>query len=308
MIKRTLYFGNPAYLCLKDKQLSIETVVESETKLASVPIEDIGMMVVDHPQITLTSGLLQLLQENNVGVITCDYRHMPQSLLLPIEGNSIQQERYDDQLAASEPLKKQLWQQTVIQKIRNQAASLNNLELNADYLVPLYRNVKSGDADNCEATAASFYWQTIFVKHVPEFKRISRIQGVPNQLPPPPNNYLNYGYSILRGTMARSIVCAGLLPTLGIFHRNRYNAYCLADDLMEPYRPYIDQIVHQMICNFGLVEEMGKEHKATLLKIPAIDVVMDGEKSPLMLATQRTAVSLVKCFEGTQRKILYPEM
>ena len=308
MIKRTLYFGNPAYLRLKDQQLSIESIVDGETKFASVPVEDIGVIVVDHPQITITSGLLQLLQENNVGVITCDYRHMPQSLLLPIEGNSTQQERYDDQLAASEPLKKQLWQQTVIQKIRNQAASLNSLELNADYLVPLYRNVKSGDADNCEATAAAFYWQTIFIKHVPEFKRISRIQGVSNPIPPPPNNYLNYGYSILRGTMARSIVCAGLLPTLGIFHRNRYNAYCLADDLMEPYRPYVDQIVHQMVCDFGLLEEMGKEHKATLLKIPAIDVMMDGEKSPLMLATQRTAVSLVKCFEGSQRKILYPEL
>jgi CRISPR-associated protein Cas1 len=308
MIKRTLYFGNPAYLRLKDKQLSIETMVEGESKTVTVPVEDIGIMMIDHPQITITSGLLQLLQENNVGVITCDYRHMPQSLLLPIEGNSIQQERYDAQLAASEPLKKQLWQQTITQKIKNQATALNNLEFNADYLVPLYRNVKSGDTDNCESTAAAFYWQTIFIKHVPSFKRIGRLQSQPTQVPPPPNNYLNYGYSILRGTMARSIVCAGLLPTLGIFHRNRYNAYCLADDLMEPYRPYVDQIVHQMICDFGLIEEMGREHKAILLKIPAIDVTIDGESSPLMVATQRTAVSLVKCFEGSQRKILYPEL
>jgi CRISPR-associated protein Cas1 len=299
MIKRTLYFGNPAYLRLKDKQLSIESTIEGEIKTATIPVEDIGIMVIDHPQITLTSGLIQLLQENNVGLITCDYRHMPQSMLLPLEGNSIQQERYDNQLAASEPLKKQLWQQTVIQKIKNQAGTLNNLLLKSDYLIPLHKNVKSGDTDNCEATAAVYYWQTIF-KHVNGFVR--------HREGPPPNNFLNYGYSILRGTMARSIVSAGLLPTLGIFHRNRYNAFCLADDLMEPYRPYVDEIVYQMVNEFGPVKELEKEHKIILLKIPAMDVFIDGEKSPLMLATQRTAVSLVKCFEGEQRKLVYPEI
>jgi len=119
---------------------------------------------------------------------------------------------------------------------------------------------------------------------------------------------LNYGYAILRGTMARSIVAAGLLPTLGIFHRNRYNAFCLADDLMEPYRPYVDEIVYRMVNELGAVEELTKEHKTVLLKIPAMDVMIDGEKSPLMLATQRTAVSLVKCFAGEQRKLVYPEI
>ena len=299
MIKRTLYFGNPATLRLKDKQLQIEVRVEDELKTTLVPVEDIGIVVIDNPQIIITSGLIQALQENNVALITCDYRHMPQSLLLPIEGNSVQQERYDNQLAASEPLKKQLWQQTIIQKIKNQAGILNSLSLNADYLIPLHKNVKSGDTDNCEATAAVYYWQTIF-KHINGFVR--------HREGPPPNNFLNYGYAILRGTMARSIVAAGLLPTLGIFHRNRYNAFCLADDLMEPYRPYIDEIVHKMISEFGPVEEMLKDHKAILLKIPAIDVIIDGEKSPLMIATQRTAVSLVKCFEGGQRKLLYPEI
>ena len=301
MIKRTLYFGNPAYLKLKDRQLSIESLVDGETKTAAVPVEDIGIIIIDNPQITLTSGLLQALQENNTGLITCDYRHMPQSLLLPLEGHSIQQERYDNQIAASEPLKKQLWAQTITQKIKNQAAVLDNLLLKSDYLVPLYRNVKSGDSDNCEATAAAYYWPTLF-KHIAGFRRITEPESIP------PNNLLNYGYAILRATMARSIVAAGLLPTLGIFHRNRYNAFCLADDLMEPYRPYIDQIVHNMVKEFGTVYEMQKEHKAVLLKIPAIDVIMEGERSPLMLATQRTAVSLVKCFEGSQRKLIYPDL
>ena len=309
MIKRTLYFGNPSYLSIKNAQLNIRLpevekndLLPTEFKrdaLATIPVEDIGIVVIDNPQITLTSGLLQALQENNVAVIICDYRHMPQSLLLPIEGNSIQQERYDAQLAASEPLKKQLWQQTVIQKIKNQASALDSLKLQSDYLIPLHRNVKSGDTDNCEATAAVYYWQTIF-KHVSGFVR--------HREGPAPNHYLNYGYAILRATMARSIVAAGLLPTLGIFHKNRYNAYCLADDLMEPYRPYVDQIVHQMVAEMGTTDEMTKEHKAILLKIPAIDVTIDGEKSPLMIATQRTAVSIVKCFNGEQRKILYPEL
>lgn len=300
MIKRTIYFGNPAKLNLKDKQLTIATTTENgETLNRSIPVEDIGVLLIDNPQITLTSGLIQALQENNVALITCDYKHMPQSILLPIEGNSIQQERYDTQLAASEPLKKQLWQQTVTQKIKNQAAVLNKLQFNSDYLIPLYKNVKSGDSDNCEATAAVYYWQTIF-KQINGF--IRHREG------PAPNNYLNYGYTILRATMARSIVAAGLLPTLGIFHRNRYNAFCLADDLMEPYRPYVDEIVYDMVKEFELVQELQKEHKAVLLKIPAIDVVIDGEKSPLMIATQRTAVSLVKCFEGSQRKLLYPEI
>jgi CRISPR-associated protein Cas1 len=299
MIKRTLYFGNPGFLKLKDKQLSIETTIDGETKTALIPVEDIGIVMIDNQQITITSGLIQALQENNVALITCDNRHMPQSMLLPLEGNSIQQERYDNQLAATEPLKKQLWQQTIIQKIKNQGASLDSLNLKSNYLIPLHRSVKSGDTDNCEATAAVYYWQTIF-KHIDGFVR--------HREGPPPNNFLNYGYAILRGTMARSIVAAGLLPTLGIFHKNRYNAYCLADDLMEPYRPYVDKIVHAMVDEFGPVTDMAKEHKAILLKIPTLDVLLDGEKSPLMLATQRTAVSLVKCYEGVQRKLLYPEL
>lgn len=299
MIKRTLYFGNPAYLKLKDKQLSIETQGDLTSRTVSVPVEDIGIIVIDHPQITITSGLIQLLQDENVAIITCDWKHMPQSLLLPIEGNKTQQERYSEQVNASEPLKKQLWQQTITQKIKNQAAVLDSFLLKSDYLVPLYKNVKSGDSDNCEATAAAYYWKT-FMGHINGFRREK--EG------PPPNNYLNYGYTILRGTMARSIVCAGLLPTLGIFHRNRYNAYCLADDLMEPYRPYVDELVYKMVDQFGVVEVLEKEHKAELLKVPALDVTIGGEKSPLMTATQRTAVSLVKCFMGEQRKLLYPEL
>lgn len=318
MIKRTLYFGNPAYLSLNNAQLQLrlpeieknETLPETYKKevKASIPVEDIGIVMLDHKQITVTQALLEALLENNVAVITCDSTHHPSGLLLPLSGNTIQNERFRAQLDATEPLKKQLWAQTVMQKIKNQAILFEMRKLNHSYLVPLHKNVKSGDTDNCEATAASFYWSNLFTNLkgpnenmlIPAFKRFR--EG------PPPNNYLNYGYAILRATMARSIVGAGLLPTLGIFHHNRYNAFCLADDLMEPYRPYVDRVVCAILEENGMLEELTPEVKALLLKIPAMDVSMGGEKSPLMNATQRTAVSLVKCFNGEQRKLLYPEL
>lgn len=309
MIKRTLYFGNPAYLSLSNSQLVVRLpevekndTLSSEFKknaTASIPVEDIGIIVLDNKQVTITQGLLDALLSNNTVVLTCDSTHHPTGLLMPLSGNTIQNERFRAQLDATEPLKKQLWAQTVTQKIKNQYAVLKGKGIAADYLHPIYKNVKSGDADNAEATAALFYWQKLFYS-VPEFRRFR--EGIP------PNNYLNYGYAILRATMARSIVGAGLLPTLGIHHANRYNAYCLADDLMEPYRPYVDEVVHALVDSHGLTSELPKEIKTELLLIPAMDVVMDGEKSPLMKATQRTAVSLVKCFEGEQRKLLYPDM
>lgn len=308
MIKRTIYFGNPSYLSLTNSQLVLRLPeVEKNDTLppsfkkeaqASLPIEDIGIVILDHKQITITQALMEALLENNVALITCDSTHHPTGLMLPLCGNTIQNERFRAQLDATEPLKKQLWAQTISQKIKNQAAHFSSLSFDVNYLIPLYRNVKSGDADNCEATAAAYYWKNIF-PFIEEFKR--HREGMA------PNNYLNYGYALLRATMARSIVGAGLLPTLGIFHHNRYNAYCLADDLMEPYRPYVDKVVCSIIAEHGINEDIPKEVKAILLKIPAMDVLMEDEKSPLMNATQRTAVSLVKCFNGEQRKLVYPE-
>jgi len=308
MIKRTLYFGNPSYLCLTNSQLvlrlpeveknsNLPLSFKSEAK-ASIPVEDIGIVVLDHKQITITQALLEALMENNAVVITCNSTHHPSGLLMPLNGNTVQNERFRSQLDATEPLKKQLWAQTITQKIKNQSMVLEARGIENEFLIPLYRNVKSGDTDNCEATAAAYYWQHIF-PGIEGFKRFR--EGIP------PNNYLNYGYALLRATMARSLVGAGLLPTLGIHHANRYNAYCLADDIMEPYRPYVDQVVCETVDRYGTDENISTEIKTILLKIPAMDVNLDGEKSPLMVATQRTAVSLVRCFEGEQRKILYPE-
>ena len=296
MIKRTLYFGNPAYLKTINEQLVIERPDEDSKK---VPIEDIGLVFLDHQQITITQALMAKLLANNVALITCNETHHPVGLLLNLDGNTLQSQRFKEQLDASVPLKKQLWQQTVEQKIRNQAAVLEKVREENKYLLNLAANVKSGDAENAEARAAGYYWKRVF----PDFLEFTRERyGLP------PNNLLNYGYAILRAVVARSLVGSGLLPTLGIHHRNQYNAYCLADDIMEPYRPYVDNVVYQIVRGNGRFLEMTPDMKKTLLDIPAIDVQLDGQQSPLMNAVTRTTASLVRCFEGSQLKILYPEM
>lgn len=298
MIKRTLYFGNPAYLKTRNEQLVMQLEETGEEK--SVPIEDIGLMVLDHQQITITQALLAKLLDNNTALITCDDKHHPVGLFFNLDGHSLQSMKFKAQIEASEPLKKQLWQQTVIAKIQNQALLLGMERKENRFLLELAKTVKSGDTGNAEATAATYYWKNIF----PDFLGFKR-----HREGAPPNNLLNYGYAILRAVTARSITASGLLPTLGIFHRNQYNAYCLADDIMEPYRPYVDKLVCNMVrMNGDFLEFMTREMKQELLSIPAMDVQLDGEKSPLMVAMQRTTASLSKCFEGKQRKILYPEL
>ena len=295
MIKRTLYFGNPAYLKTANEQLVIEMHDTGETK--SVPIEDIGIMILDHQQITITQAVLAKLLANNTALITCDNTHHPVGLQLCLDGHTLQSQKFKAQIGASAPLKKQLWQQTIISKIENQASLLKSERAENKYLLNLASSVKSGDSSNTEAKAALYYWKHIFPDFL-EFKR--ERYGLP------PNNLLNYGYAVLRAIVARSLVASGLLPTLGIFHRNQYNAYCLADDVMEPYRPFADKVVCNIIRMNGKFLEMTSNMKKELLSIPVMDVVIDGQKSPLMNAVQRTTASLAKCFEGNSRKILYP--
>jgi CRISPR-associated protein Cas1 len=202
-------------------------------------------------------------------------------------------------LDAGLPLKKQLWQQTIMAKIKNQAVMLQKQGKDNEWLMQWCKEVRSGDPDNYEAQAAAYYWQNIFPSTM-DFKR-SR-EGLP------PNNLLNYGYALLRAVVARGLVGSGLLPTLGIHHANKYNAYCLADDIMEPYRPFVDQVVCEIIASGEDYTELTKNIKQKLLVIPAMDIMIDGQNSPLMVGLQRTTSSLVKCFEGSERKIIYPEM
>ena len=245
MIKKTLCFTNPAYLSLHQCQLVIRLpeVVENENLSnvlkeqaeRTIPVEDIGVVVLDHRRITITSGALDALLENNCAVITCNAQGHPVGLLLPLSGNTLQSERFREQIASSLPLRKQLWQQTIKQKITNQATVLRSVTGNDEKCMQVWaEQVRSGDPDNIEARAAAHYWQHLFPE-LPHFVRAREGE--------PPNNLLNYGYAILRAVVARALVGSGLLPTLGIHHHNRYNAYCLADDIMEPYRPYVDRLV-----------------------------------------------------------------
>ena len=321
MIKRTLYFGNPAYLSKKNEQLIIkipennsvdEGVVKEEndeydanekykerTNQNIVPIEDIGIIILDNNQVTITQSLLSTLLENNCAVVSCDKSHMPTGLFLPLSVNQIQSERFQAQIESSIPLRKQLWQQTITAKIKNQAALLRRRrKIKIDNMLRWAKTVKSGDAANLEGRAAAFYWKNLFPEEL-EFNR--------DRYGEPPNQLLNYGYSILRAIIARGLVSSGLLPTFGIHHHNKYNSYCLADDIMEPYRPYIDDMVCEIVENGEDFTELSTSIKKQLLEIATVTIRIENERSPLMVGAQRTTASLAKCFLGSQRRIIYPE-
>lgn len=312
MIKKTLYFGNPAYLSLRMGQMVIKLPeVETDCNLpepikkqveVTKPVEDIGVVVLDNRRITITQGLLEALLENNCAIITCDSHSLPVGLMLPLYGNTTQNERFRDQLAASLPLKKQLWQQTIKMKISNQATVLVACAGNKSPTMQKWaEDVRSGDPDNIEGRAAAYYWKNLFVG----------IDGLDNftrgREGDTPNNLLNYGYAILRAVVARALVSSGMLPTLGIHHHNRYNAYCLADDIMEPYRPYVDELVYSIVRENGIKNlNLSREVKARLLTIPTLDVIIGGKYSPLMVAVTQTTASLYKCFTEELRRIAYP--
>jgi CRISPR-associated protein Cas1 len=296
MVKRTLYFGNPAHLSTENLQLVVKQA-ETAQKI-TVPIEDLGMVVLDHAQISITQPLLAQLAENKVSVLTCNARHVPIALMLPMEGNVLAQKYQQAQLSASEPLKKQLWAQTVKAKILHQAFVLKQQNLPQDNMLKWAEEIKSGDSTNLEARAAAYYWKQIFEN--PHFIRDRQGNF--------PNSFLNYGYAVLRAMTARSLVCAGLLPSVGIHHKNQYNAYCLADDVMEPYRPYVDALVLDWIAKYPDAEELDKDAKAHLLQIATLDVSIQKNNSPLMHALDVSSTSLRKCFEGELKKMQYPEI
>lgn len=301
MIKRVLAFSSPAYLSLRNEQIVVKLPNAKDGDVAerTAPIEDIGVVVLDNQQITITQGLMAALLANNVALITCDGKHLPTGMFLTLEGHNLQSERFRAQIQASEPLRKNLWQQTIQQKIKNQSAILSFVGCENGNMQKWAATVKSGDSDNLEARAAAYYWKNIFTEY-PDFLR--------GQDEAYPNNLLNYGYAIVRAMMARALVASGLLPTFGIHHHNRYNAYCLADDIMEPYRPYVDKVVLEMLNKYEPTEDISQEMKRDLFCIPVMDVLIDGHRSPLMVAIQTTAVSVQKCYSGEIRKIVFPEM
>ena len=296
MLYRSIYIGNPAHLKLKDKQLKI-TDPTTQTVKGSVPIEDLGLLMLDHYQITVSHQLLQELMKNNVVLISCDEKHLPLGAMLPFSGNTQYSERVKTQLEVSEPLKKQLWKQTVECKILNQAKVLEHL---GKYAAPMYdylKEVKSGDTTNMAGIAAQHYW-----KYLIDYNFLR------DRLGEYPNQFFNFGYGVLLSIVARALVDTGLLLVLGIFHRNKYNPYCLASDIMEPYRPIVDLLVMEWLTAHPEVEELNKESKAHILQMSTRDVQIEKNIHPLIVAVKNTASSLYKCYTGEKRLIAYPEL
>ena len=285
-------FKNSVSLSLKDNQLVITFKDNRET--VTRPIEDIGFIIIENPQVSISVPLINELAENNVSVVFCDKKQMPRTMLMTLEGNTTQQESYKYQIEASVPTKKNVWKQLVESKIKNQALLLNVLGKNGDVLKTYYMNVKSGDTDNREGAAAREYWSRIFDDG---FRR--ERDGLP------PNNLLNYGYTILRAAVARALVGSGLFPAFGVYHRSRYNAFPLADDVMEPYRPYVDEIVYHLYYDEA-ISELNNNSKGKLLRVLFADVKMGKVTRPLENALSLTTASLLKVFKGDTVKLSLP--
>ena len=286
MYKQTLFVTQPAHLSLRRAQLVLYLKASAEE--VQRPIEDIGFLVLEHPQITVTHQLLGALSASNVAVVCCNRQHMPNGILLSFDAHSLQTKRFITQVNTPVPLKKQLWKRTVKAKVAAQAKNLTLVQGDevGQPLQDLLPLVKSGDVTNVEGRAARYYWQALFGEN---FLR--------HPAGPQPNAALNYGYAILRAAMARALAGHGLLNTLGIHHRNQYNAFCLADDIMEPYRPFVDLTVYEMVSEEALAEELTQANKAQLLSIVTMDADYQGSNTTLGEALSYTAYTLATAFE-----------
>ena len=294
MLKRTLVFSNPMSLSLKNCQLVLAFKDDPDNKM-TIPIEDIGVVIIENQQVSITVPLMNALIEGNVQVVVCNDRGMPSAMLQSFESNNLQGENLRNQMNAGEVLKKQLWKQIVEAKIRNQAALLNKVGQEGDILKQYYRNVKSGDSDNREGIAARVYFSELFGE---SFIRDRTLPGI--------NALLNYGYTVLRAATARALVSSGLLPTIGIFHHNRSNAFPLADDIMEPYRPYVDEIVYALSMQGKM--ELTKDVKADLIQVLYADTQFSKVIRPLSVGLTFTSSSLSKCFAKEQTRLSLPLM
>jgi len=292
MLKKSILIEKKSKISCKNLQL----VIKSELREATIPIEDIGFIVIDNPQVYISITAMNLLIDNNASVIICNTSHLPNGMFLNLNSHHVQQEIFKNQLAASQPLKKQLWQQTIIEKIKNQGRLLKTITKNKNNFEFLASKVLSGDTTNMEAVAANFYWKSFFEM---DFKR--------ERFGDYPNNFLNYGYAVLRAATARALSGSGLLNTVGIHHKSKYNAFALADDIMEPFRPIVDEAVHYIMQHYD-EQELNTEIKSELLQILTRTVYFKTEKSPLMVALQKTTSSLQQCYSGKRKKIKYPKL
>ncbi len=292
MIKRIIEVSNPAYLHLRDYQMIVKRENENDS---SVPVEDMGILILANPAITISQSLIASCQENNCIIVFCDQRHLPISVLLPLSGNSIHSKVLNIQTGIKKPLKKRLWQKVIVAKTEAQVRTLVFFKKDPSPLPQMKKRVKSGDEGNIESQAARIYWSRLFGKG---FGRDYKKGGI--------NSLLNYGYSLVRASVARALCGTGLHPALGIHHHNQYNPMCLADDMMEPLRPLVDRRVYEL-AEAGRFE-LDKRTKVSLLSILSEDVLFEAKTLPMMVASQHMAVSLKKAFSESADSLKIPEL
>jgi len=319
MIKRIVEISSArTHLSIKYGQLVIR---ENGTELSRIPCEDIGVLLVDHQGTTYTHCVFTELLAKGAAVVLCGGDHHPAGMLLPIESNSLQTERYRVQIEAKEPIKKRLWRQIVRAKIRHQAKIVGPGSDAYKPLMALRQRVRSGDPQNIEAQASKKYWPA-YLQDVTDSstalgmtktalgmtKAGLGMTGFRRDITgAPPNNMLNYGYMVMRAAVARALCSAGLLPSLGIHHRNRYNAFCLADDMVEPFRGFVEAKVKEICQAEGVPDELDQPVKAKLLEVLYEEVGIGGYKGPVMVGLHRTMASLQRCFAGEQKELELPE-
>lgn len=291
MIKRTIDISEQAYLHIKNSQLCVD---KQGKNVASIAIEDLGILILQHPAIVITQSVITQCQKNNAAILFCDERHLPISINLPLSGHSLHTKVLRDQISAKEPTRKRLWQQIVVHKIHQQAITIEQAGRSPKFFYRLMDRVKSGDPDNYEAQAARQYWRLLMGEN---FRRNPYSDGA--------NSLLNYGYTIFRAMAARALVRTGLHPALGLFHKNQYNGLCLADDVMEPFRPWVDWQVYQLIQR-GINPAVTRETKEVMLQMLGEDVLFDSRKTPLMVAAQSVAAKLKQALIEKNQTLTYP--
>jgi len=298
VIKHTIEISREAsHLSAKLDQLIIQPFDQPKDAGRSLPCEDIGVLLVDQPRTSYTHGALQALMKFGATVVICGRDHLPAGILLPVSGHTEMVCRLHEQVAVSKPTQKRLWQQIVKAKIRAQARNLNTDSVDHGRMIELIQEVRSGDPTNVEAQAARIYWSAWLKSSGTQFRR--RTEGHD-----PINAMLNYGYAIVRAAVARALVTAGLQPAWGIHHSNRSNAFCLADDLIEPLRPLIDRRVRQL--HHQGRRELDQPTKAYLLDVLAMPIDIGDQTGPMMVSLHRTTASLIRCFQGLEKNLLLP--
>jgi len=295
MLKKTLFIETPSHLQIENELIKLTNKITQESN-TFVP-DELGYIILENYQITASIQFFQIAATNNILIIVCDKTHNPVSYTIPLYYNTTQTQTLNNQIKLKTEHKRMIWKQIIISKIQNQANLLK--KMNKDYLklMKLLEKATLDNIETCESTASRFYWKELF--EIKKFKRDSEGE--------PPNNLLNYGYSILRAATARALIGSGLMPQISLHHHNKYDPLPLADDVMEPYRPFVDQIVVELVKKDDYMF-LHKGNKQELLKILACDTIINEVRRPLMIALTYTTSSLANIINNKNKKISVPIM